>query len=139
MPRRVAALAVMVALLPALAHADRRGFDFTYEYATQPASGVELEVYNTQGLDGVNAERAADRDSAWQHRAQVEYGVTDRFDLALAQVFEQIDLEGARYAATVVRARYRFAERGEWPVDIAAIVEAGKRFSVPAFELEPRL
>jgi hypothetical protein len=119
------------------ARADRHGFAFTLEYPTQPAAGVELEIQTTQDYE--RGDDASPETSLWQHRALVEYGVTDHFDLALAQELAQRDASGVFFTGTRLRARYRFAERGEWPVNVAAVVEGGKRFGVPAFDVEPRI
>lgn len=55
-----------IALHARPAHADRRGFTFTYEYLTQVAGGLELEFYNTQARskfgDGGCGRRVRGRD-----------------------------------------------------------------------------
>ena len=135
---RFAVVGLAVVAFAPDARADRRGFAFTLEYATQPASGVELEIQTTQGFELAGDEGDPDP-SDWQHRPHVEYGVTDHFDLALSQVFAQHDTGEVRYLGTRLRARYRFAERGDWPVDVAAVLEGGKVFAVPAYEIEPRV
>jgi hypothetical protein len=135
---RFAVVGLAVVAFAPDARADRHGFAFTLEYPTQPASGVELEIQTTQDYERADAAGASDT-SLWHHRAHVEYGVTDRFDLALAQGFVQRDARSVVFTGTRLRARYRFAERGDWPVDVTLVLEGGKAFGVPAYDVDPRV
>ncbi len=129
----LASAAFTAATGPALA--DRRAFTFTYEYVTQPEGNLELEYYNTQarsrfGDGGV---------SSMSQQLEIEYGITDHTDVSLYQVVEQEGAGGLRYAETKLRARHRFAERGELPVDTLLYLELVKAFGTSAYELEPKL
>src|SRR3954462_268953 len=73
------------ALLGSGARADRRTLIRAYEYMTQPQGNLELEIWNE-----VDAPSTGGFDqSTFTSRIELEYGLTDRWDLALYHVFEQ--------------------------------------------------
>src|SRR5436309_2948127 len=111
---RAAPLAMMllIASTPRTAHADRRSFFQTYEYQTMNKGGVELELWNEQ--DRPDFGSAA---TGLQFQLEIEYGITDRWDIALYQILSQppptMTTPGVlAYDATKIETRYRFAERG---------------------------
>jgi hypothetical protein len=135
-----AALAALAALAPA-ARADRRAFGVTYEYNTMPEGGLDLELWNTQSrtvFDGTGA-------STLEWKAEVEYGITDHWDLAVYQTFGEAHGSDPAltvpfgYAETSVESRYRLAERGQWPVDVLLYLEVAKQFGADAWDVEPKL
>src|SRR2546423_9187568 len=76
---------LFAALLAPQARADRRTLIRAYEYMTQPQGNLELEVWNE-----VEAPKDGGFDQAVTvHRVELEYGLTDHWDLALYHVFEQ--------------------------------------------------
>lgn len=120
------------------ARADRRAFTHTYEYMTMPKGDLELEFYNTQESYDYDTESATD----FEQQIEVEYGITDHWDISLYQVFgggEQAGNQGFGYKETKLRTRYRFAERGEWPVDLLLYFEIIKPFGVLGLGFEPKL
>jgi hypothetical protein len=131
-------LLALSAAAPA-AHADRRAFTYAYEYMTMPEGDLELEFYNTRK----RATFDADSPRSFESQIEIEYGITNRWDVSLYQVFKQsVDETGAGplgYSKTKVRTRYRFAERGQWPVDVLAYFEVQKAFDHDAWALEPKL
>lgn len=123
------------------ARADRRSFTRTYEYMTMPKGGLELEFYNTQETGFGDSDP-----SALKTQVEVEYGITDRWDLSIYQVFKQAkdptDPAGNKafeYAETKLRTRYRLGERGGWPVDVLLYFELVKAFGATEYEVEPKL
>ena len=138
----VASLTGLAALVvaPAVASADRRAFTHTYEYMTMPEGQTELEIYTEQG-------RSTWDDDALQTakiQLEIEHGITERWDVSLYHVFEQasggpatarVD-EPLRLTEIKLRSRYRFAERGELPVDVALYGEVVKAFGASVYELE---
>jgi hypothetical protein len=121
------------------AHADRRAFTRTYEYQTQPQGNLELELYNTQETltyDG-------DSPTATQQQIEVEYGITHHWDVSIYQVFGGgEDGQGNSsygYQETKLRSRYRFAERGEWPVDLLLYAELIKPVGVKGVGAEGKV
>src|SRR5213075_1724 len=118
------------------ARADRRDFVRAYQYATQPKGNLEFELWND-----VDAPAAGGFDQAvLTHRLELEYGVTDHWDMALYHVFEQAPGEGFHFDSWRLETRYRLAERGEWPVDVMLYLEAERPgdFTAP-WELEEKL
>lgn len=144
MSRFVSALLVTAAVMaaPAVAQADRRSFTRTYEYMTMPQGDLELEFYNTQSLSTFDD----DSPRSFKMQVEVEYGITDRWDVSLYQVFSQksnptdpTQSTAFNYSETKVRTRYRFAERGELPIDVLAYFEVKKPFAEEGIVLEPKL
>jgi hypothetical protein len=111
--------ALAAGLSATAARADRRSFIRAYEYATQPAGNLEFELWND-----VLAPSAGGFDQAvTEQRAELEYGLTDHWDMALYHVFTQEPVAGFRFDSWRVETRYRLAEKGEWPVDVMLYLE----------------
>ena len=71
----VAIVCLVACLFTATAPASERRFAFTYEATTQPKGAFEFENWVTW--------KAGNSDSVFDFRHEIEYGVTDRFQLAL--------------------------------------------------------
>lgn len=111
MKLRHLALALPLIALAGPARADRRNFAFAYEPKTMTAGELELEYYMTSS---VRYDWLADQHTyAWTHQAEIEYGVTDRFDVSMYQVFSADQWNGFK-----LRTRYRPADYGALPVDV---------------------
>jgi len=124
------------------AHADRRMFTSTYEYKTVPEGHTALELWHTESRD------------TWDNTTpqtmvevlEIEHGLTDHWDAALYTVLEQVaggsvggvvtPSEPLRLSEMSVETRYRFADRGELPVDILAYGEFVKAFGESIYEVE---
>ena len=123
-------VAFAVALFAAVpsARADRRTFIRSYEYATQPAGNLEFELWNE-----IQAPKNGGFDQASTlHRFELEYGLTDHWDLALYHVFSQSAGTFA-FQSWRLETRYRLAEKGLWPVDVLLYFEVER----PAAFAEP--
>ncbi|MBW1876896.1 MAG: hypothetical protein JRJ84_00900 [Deltaproteobacteria bacterium] len=124
--------------LPDEARADRRIFAQTYGYATLPQGIKELEHYADAGtfhlVDPGDPDGEEELVVDWKHQLELEYGITNRLDLGLYQVFRQKPFQAFRYQGFKVRSRYRFAEEGELPVDVAVYLEAAWYVDVVAIE-----
>ncbi len=110
-------------LCSSMAYADRRGYVWTYEYMTMPKGASELEYYLTAKVPDLH--KSDDR-STWEHQVEYEYGLTDHWDVAVYQRWEhtntQVD-DKFEYAGTKLRTRYRFGEKGMYPVDTLLYLE----------------
>jgi hypothetical protein len=117
----------------ATARADRRAFGHVYEYQTMPQGGLDLEIWNTQTRPDLGQDP-----TAFELQLETEYGITDHWDIALYQNFSQGAEIGAsfQYASTAVETRYRFADRGELPVDVLGYFEIKKPLAGGDLELE---
>lgn len=130
-----------IALTATTAHADRRAFANVYEYMTMPEGDLELEFYNTQSRDTFDPESAR----SFESQVEVEYGITNRWDISLYQTFAQSmdpaagTSTGLNYTKTKLRTRYRFGERGELPVDVLVYFEVQKAFGSGTWVVEPKL
>ncbi len=127
------ALALLLAA-PA-ARADRRTFIRAYEYATQPKGNLEFELWND-----IEAPKSGFDDATLTHRIELEYGITDHWDLALYHVFASAPGESFHFDSWRLETRYRLAEKGEWPIDVMLYLEAERPgdFKAP-WELEEKL
>jgi hypothetical protein len=118
-----AALVTSVAL-PSLANP--RPLPFSYIYETLPEGQTEIEQY--VDMTPVRA-ISVSGDRVWygatQFQTEFEYGITDRLELGLYVAYAP---SNPAYALTPrladgngmkQRLRYRFAEAGEWPIDVA--------------------
>ena len=117
-------------------YADNRAYVWTYECKTMKAGEAEVEYYTTfhspfpDSLGGtVTAE----------HNIELEVGMNDHFDMGFYQVFEQPPEEALIYKGFKVRARYRFGELGQYPVDPLLYVEYKGRPDFSRHEWEMKL
>ncbi len=115
--------------------ADRRTMIRAYEYQTQPKDNLEFELWNT-----VEAPRSSFADSLLVQRAELEYGLTDHWDLALYHVFAQSPGESFKFDSWRVETRYRLFEKNVLPVDVVLYfeVERPATFTEP-WEIEEKL
>ena len=133
---RIAVVALVLATTLTTARADRRAFTQTYEYATMPAGQVEMELYTEEARPDLSD----DDIRAFQMQLEFEVGITDRWDVSVYHVFEQsiagAESEALHFSEVKAKTRYRFAERGEWPVDTLLYFEGIKVFAEDVYELE---
>ena len=105
------------------ASADWRRYVWTYEYLTMPEGGWELENYLTFKVP----EWAETRTNSLEEQIEIEYGITNRWDVALYNRLERINQAGGGsttfYKGFKVRMRYRFGEEGAYPLDPLLYVE----------------
>ncbi len=104
------------------AKADPRSFVWTYEYMTMHEGKAELEYYATTEV----ADTSVPENSSWKHQVELEYGLTDRTDLSLYQMFSQANTATTktfRYDGMKFRVRHRLAEKGELPLDTLLYAE----------------
>ena len=120
-------LALLLLAAPA-ARADRRSFIRAYEVATQPKGNLEFELWND-----IYAPKAGFDLASTEHRFELEYGLTDRWDLSIYHVLAQAPGEGLHFDSWRVETRYRLAEKDEWPVDVMLYFEVER----PALFAEP--
>jgi hypothetical protein len=127
MIHKSAALAVLAAaaMIPAAARADRRYYGETYNAQTAPPGGIDVELWSTL--------HQATKDGAerqfWRHQLELETGITSRWDVALYNVFDNVQGGTLEYSATKVETRYRLSEYGEWFVDPVLYLEAKKEWT----------
>ncbi len=97
-------------------YADRRSYVWTYEYMTMPKGMWELEQYLTLKIPSINESNV----NTLQYWLELEYGITDRWDIALYQMwkFENKDSgDNYGYDGFKIRTRYRFGEKGKYFID----------------------
>jgi hypothetical protein len=130
----------MVSALAATANADRRSFTNTYEYSTVPEGKTAIEMWHTQARDTWKAGSP----QRYEQILEIEHGLTDHWDAALYTVLGQVASNDPTIAEPLgldnmrMETRYRFADRGEWPVDTLAYFEVAKDFGKSVYELEAK-
>jgi hypothetical protein len=133
-PLRLSIAMAIAAAAPARAVANPRPLPFSYPYVTLPEGALEVEQYvdlipvrvvrelpdgTTEGVFSVRS----------QLQTELEYGLTDRLEIALYFTFRQggsATTPFLRFQGLKQRARYRFAELGEWPVDVGLYLEVAE-------------
>ena len=136
--RRGVALALLVAASSSAA-ADRRRFASTYEYPTLLEGQTSLELSHTQ-----TRVVWGDEEDRLEQAFEVEHGISERFDAGLALGFSQrgaAQAPGQPYGFEQLRleTRYRFADRNEWPIDLAVLARGATYFSANAYATEARV
>jgi hypothetical protein len=132
----LAAGAVLLGVLTTPARADRRAVANTYEYQTMPQGETELELYSTQSRAELNGASGKDFDL----QLAIEHGITERWDVSFFHRFAQrdgvdaADSEAFHFEELRLRTRYRFAERGELPVDLQLVAEGARSFADAIYE-----
>lgn len=104
------------------AYADKRRYVWTYEYMTMPKGMFEVEYYFTHAQPKTSNYKP----NTQKHYVELEYGITNHWDIALYQRFKQsnrTDNSSFEYDGSKIRSRYRFLEKGSLPVDTLIYLE----------------
>lgn len=116
-------VALFSACLAGTSRADRRSYVWTYEYATMPAGIAEAEYYLTAKVPDTGVREV----STWQHQVEIEYGLTDNWDISLYQMWNQSygtnSTSAFKYEGFKIRSRYKLFKSGEFIVDPLLYVE----------------
>ena len=97
-------------------YADRRSYVWTYEYQTMPKGMAEIEYYLTAQVP----DTAKSNVNTWKHQVELEYGITDHWDVSMYQMFKQENTASSsnfEYDGFKIRTRYRFGEKGKYFID----------------------
>lgn len=127
------------------AKADERRFTYTYEPETLPAGALEYENWVT--LRSQRNERVGkDNYNRWDLRQELEYGVTDRYTVALylnekaesyRNPFTGADESEFEFKGISLENRYNVLNPAEHPIGVTLYLEG--RFSGEEAELEQKL
>lgn len=141
------AIVAAIGASPAAARANPRPLPFTYNYETLPEGGAEVEQYVDLVPDkavGIQSGR-----NVWylasQFQTELEYGVTDRLELAVYGAFAPTPSSDLYQNTSILtegtglkeRLRYRIADEGVLPIDIALYGEVVEYET--EFELEAKI
>jgi hypothetical protein len=130
-------------LVPAIAAANPRPLPFSYPYATLPEGSLELELYGDVTPLRVLADPAEPgAGKLWEPRYQlqneIEYGITDRWEIGFYQVFQASPQDGGEnglgFDGFKFRVRTRLADAGSWPVDVGLYFELETMHDELSFE-----
>jgi hypothetical protein len=130
--------------LAASARANPRPLPFTYIQETLPQGDAEVELYSDlvpQHLP--DASNSPGWHLASQFQVEIEYGITNRLELGLYLTLQPVDLAFPTAAplsdgtGVKQRLRWRLADPGQWPVDVALYGELAE--SQREIELEGKI
>lgn len=106
-----------ISCIPSGALADWRRYAWTYEYMTMRRNTWELENYMTFKVPSW----ANSNTNSIEEWIELEYGITDHWDLAVYNMFLRSNKASGKdedhYKGFKVRTRYRFGEKGKYPLD----------------------
>jgi hypothetical protein len=140
-----AATFAVIALAAPKAAATPRPLPFTYTADTLPEGDMEVEEYvDMTPVKALTSDSGPYGETylATQLQTEFEYGITDRLELGLYVAIVPSPGEEYQHYATLTegtgfkeRLRYRLADAGEWPVDVALygeIVQYTNEFEIEA-------
>jgi hypothetical protein len=143
--KKSSSVIIAVATLSANAHATPKPLPFTYGADTNPKGQGEVEQYvdlvpvKAQDAQGVTVPFLAT-----QFQTEMEYGITNRVELGLYVTFQPESVAGyvqipqlPETYGVKQRIRWRLADQGDWPIDIALYGEISE--SVTEIELEAKV
>src|SRR3989338_6196173 len=113
---------IFMAYVVEYSYADRLSYVWTYEYQTMPKGHAEIEYYLTE--EQKNIEKA--KPNTWKHWVELEYGITDHWDISMYQQFKQSNTESSNtfeYDGFKIRTRYRILEKDKLPIDTLLYLE----------------
>lgn len=113
----------MLSAVSAAVMADRRSYVWTYEYQTMPKGTAEVEYYLTHKISDWDN---YDEKNTWDHYVELEYGLTDHWDVAIYQTWNQTNTEdddSFDYTGSKIRTRYRIGEKDQLPLDVLLYAE----------------
>lgn len=142
---RHCAAAALVSLLSPLARANPHPLPYSYPYQTLPQGRVEVEeIADMVPMKVAREKEDGTRDAvtALRYRltTELELGITDRLELGLYFTFRQgatADTPALRFEGMKQRLRYRFAEEGDWPLDVGFYFEVAELYN--EIEIEQKL
>lgn len=148
MSRRPAIACAALSLVGACAGSARANphpLPYSYPYQTLPQGKIEVEEIadiipmrvSRENLDGTRDAVTALR---YQLQTELEFGITDRLELGLYFMFRQgatADTPALRFEGMKQRLRYRFAEEGDWPLDLGVYLEVAEFYN--EVEIEQKL
>ena len=108
-------LVLVTLLLCSHANADRRGYVWTYEYLTMPKGQAEMEYYLTHKIPDLHK---YDEKNTWEHQFELEYGLTDHWDISMYQRFQQTNTDSDdkfEYTGTKLRTRSASPKKASTP------------------------
>ncbi|MHB1232149.1 MAG: hypothetical protein ACYCZQ_06180 [Burkholderiales bacterium] len=95
-----------------------------YPYQTAQPHEVEIENRNAYTQQGTHDAAAPDNNRGLNRNStEFVYGLTDHTEAALYLDYQKAEDGAWTHAAKRVRIRHRFAEKGEYPVDIGVYAE----------------
>lgn len=148
MNRFVSMAAALSLLVPAIAGATPRSLPFTYPNETLSKGEVEVELYTDMNPQRVAADPAdATAGNVWSPeyklQTEIEYGLSDKVELGLYQVFEAAPQPGGDnsfiFDGLKWRVRTRFAQPGDLPIDVGLYFELETMHDELSFETKLNL
>lgn len=117
------------------AQATPRPLAFTYPFTTLNAGGLEVEQYiDVMTVDGLNASGGTIEMLGFRLQTEIEVGLSDYWEAAFYLKGSQKAAGDFHFDAIKQRIRGRFADEGEWPIDVGVYLEIEEGVDAVAFE-----
>jgi len=96
-----------------------RDYLVSQPYYTAKRGEFEVELFNDVSF------KEADNDDSYstKHQLELEYGITDHFQLAYYEVYAWNRTQDWERDQFKIEAKYRLAEPGQWPLDVTLYTE----------------
>ncbi len=114
--RVIVLMGLFLAVSGSSALADWRSYVWTYEYMTMAKGAKEIEYYFTTEVPKATAFNV----NTIKHWLELEYGITDRWDIAGYLQYKQTNTktkDDFNYDGFKIRTRYRFGEKEKYLLD----------------------
>ncbi|HQB42777.1 MAG TPA: hypothetical protein PLV85_04195 [Polyangiaceae bacterium] len=109
------------------ARANPRPLPFTYPYATLSEDELEIEQYvDATPIRMLDSDGKKQWEPRYKLQTEFEYGLSDRFEFAFYLQYSQKPGGALGLDGTKQRVRFRLAEAGDWPVDVAFYLEVAE-------------
>jgi hypothetical protein len=123
----IAIASVLLSLAGGTAFADRRAYGVTYEAVTAAKGELDVEIWSTYAPEGHVVNGPASE--GLRETIEIEYGITDRWDIALYNMLDITSGESeSGYAGFMIETRYRLSDRGQWAIDPVLYLEFQQLF-----------
>ena len=99
--------------------AAQRNNVWTEEYGTLAKGSAELEFWDTAVTKDIQTRNASD----WTQQAELEYGITNHFNVSLSGYEQAADSSSLTYLGYQVELKYQVAEKNVLPVDVLLYAE----------------
>lgn len=109
---------ILFLLFSSYIFSDQRLFVWTYQPMIEEPGEYEMEIYTTLR----EPEKSDNEKNLWEHQVEFEFGISDKFDMSLYQVFEEKN-NAFNFKGIKLRGRFQPYERGIKLLDFVAYLE----------------
>ena len=127
---------LIIGLLVSCLYADQRNFVWTYEYKIMEPGEKEIESYYTTSTTNTDSFETT---TTTEHQIELEIGMTENFDFAVYQTFQQEPEGHLKYKGYKFRTRYKIGKKGQYFFDPLIYLEYKGKPDFSEHTLESKL